>query len=165
MPSKLKSLSMEGNKQIIEYFACSLSLFLFLLLTFCYLVYDSYTETDPVQAALEGVDKFKKEFFEVIIVDTSGRHKQETELFDEMKQIEQVIVSADLLFVVVIAYMILFLLFHNKKKPDNIIFVMDGSIGQAAEAQAKAFKEAVNVGSVIMTKMDGHAKGGGALSA
>jgi len=42
---------------------------------------------------------------------------------------------------------------------------MDGSIGQAAEAQAKAFKEAVNVGSVIMTKMDGHAKGGGALSA
>jgi len=42
---------------------------------------------------------------------------------------------------------------------------MDGSIGQAAEAQAKAFKEAVNIGSVIMTKMDGHAKGGGALSA
>ena len=51
------------------------------------------------------------------------------------------------------------------QKPDNVIFVMDGSIGQAALAQAKAFKEAVNVGSVIMTKMDGHAKGGGALSA
>lgn len=42
---------------------------------------------------------------------------------------------------------------------------MDASIGQAAEPQARAFKEAVNVGSVIMTKMDGHAKGGGALSA
>jgi len=42
---------------------------------------------------------------------------------------------------------------------------MDASIGQAAEAQAKAFKETVNVGSVIITKLDGHAKGGGALSA
>lgn len=42
---------------------------------------------------------------------------------------------------------------------------MDGTIGQAAEAQAKAFKEASNFGSIIMTKMDGHAKGGGAISA
>jgi hypothetical protein len=42
---------------------------------------------------------------------------------------------------------------------------MDGSIGQSAEIQAKNFKNAVNVGSVIMTKMDGHAKGGGAISA
>jgi signal recognition particle subunit SRP54 len=51
------------------------------------------------------------------------------------------------------------------KDPDNIIFVMDGSIGQAADAQARAFKETVDVGSVIITKMDGHAKGGGAISA
>lgn len=42
---------------------------------------------------------------------------------------------------------------------------MDGSIGQACFAQAKAFKEAVRVGSVIITKLDGHAKGGGSLSA
>ncbi len=42
---------------------------------------------------------------------------------------------------------------------------MDGSIGQAAFDQAKAFKAKVPVGSVIMTKLDGHAKGGGALSA
>ena len=42
---------------------------------------------------------------------------------------------------------------------------MDASIGQACEAQAKAFKEKVDVGSVIITKLDGHAKGGGALSA
>ncbi|KAH7972963.1 hypothetical protein HPB52_019611 [Rhipicephalus sanguineus] len=50
-------------------------------------------------------------------------------------------------------------------KPDNIIFVMDASIGQACEAQARAFKEKVDVGAVIVTKLDGHAKGGGALSA
>ena len=50
-------------------------------------------------------------------------------------------------------------------QPDNTIFVMDSSIGQQCFAQAKAFNEAVNVGSVIITKMDGHSKGGGALSA
>ena len=42
---------------------------------------------------------------------------------------------------------------------------MDSSIGQACFEQAKAFRETVNVGSVIVTKLDGHAKGGGALSA
>lgn len=42
---------------------------------------------------------------------------------------------------------------------------MDATIGQACEAQARAFKEKVDVGSVIITKLDGHAKGGGALSA
>ena len=42
---------------------------------------------------------------------------------------------------------------------------MDATIGQACEAQAKAFKDRVNIGSIIITKLDGHAKGGGALSA
>ncbi|KAL1936641.1 hypothetical protein VTP01DRAFT_775 [Rhizomucor pusillus] len=103
--------------------------------------YGSYTETDPVAIALEGVEKFKADKFEIIIVDTSGRHKQEAELFEEMKQIAAAV------------------------EPDSTIFVMDGTIGQAAEGQAKAFKEAANFGSIIMTKMDGHAKGGGAISA
>lgn len=49
--------------------------------------YGSYTETDPVAIAAQGVAKFKKERFDVIIVDTSGRHKQESELFEEMVQI------------------------------------------------------------------------------
>jgi len=55
--------------------------------------------------------------------------------------------------------------FHVFQKPDLIIFVMDSSIGQAAFDQAQAFKQMVAVGAVIITKMDGHAKGGGALSA
>lgn len=101
----------------------------------------SYTETDPVEIAREGVELFKQEGFEIIIVDTSGRHKQEQALFDEMKQVQQVV------------------------QPDEIIFVMDSSIGQACFDQASAFKKAVPVGSVIITKLDGHAKGGGALSA
>lgn len=103
--------------------------------------YGSYTEVDPVVIAQEGVEMFKKEGFEFIIVDTSGRHKQEESLFEEMLAVA------------------------NAVNPDNIIFVMDATIGQACEAQARAFKEKVNVGSVIITKLDGHAKGGGALSA
>jgi len=103
--------------------------------------FGSYMETDPVQLALDGVDKFKKEGFEIIIVDTSGRHKQEVELFEEMRQI------------------------FDAAKPDNVIFVMDGTIGQAAEPQARAFQGTVNIGSIIVTKLDGHAKGGGAISA
>ncbi|GFW66823.1 signal recognition particle 54 kDa protein [Trichonephila clavipes] len=103
--------------------------------------YGSYTEVDPVVIAQEGVDKFKNENFEIIIVDTSGRHKQEDSLFEEMLQVS------------------------NATNPDNIIFVMDASIGQACEAQARAFKDKVDVGAVIVTKLDGHAKGGGALSA
>jgi signal recognition particle subunit SRP54 len=51
------------------------------------------------------------------------------------------------------------------QKPDLVIFVMDGSIGQAAFDQAQAFKQSASVGAVIVTKLDGHAKGGGALSA
>ena len=56
-------------------------------------------------------------------------------------------------------------LISQAAQPDSIIFVMDGSIGQAAEAQANAFKDAVPVGSIILTKMDGAGRGGGALSA
>ncbi|KAL3069432.1 hypothetical protein niasHS_018157 [Heterodera schachtii] len=103
--------------------------------------YGSYTEVDPVIIAANGVDKFKNDGFEMIVVDTSGRHKQEVALFEEMLQVS------------------------NAVKPDNVVFVMDASIGQACEAQARAFKDSVDVGSVIITKLDGHAKGGGALSA
>lgn len=118
--------------------------------------FGSYTETDPVVIAAQGVVKFKKERFEVIIVDTSGRHKQESELFQEMVQISEAV------------------------KPNMTVLVLDASIGlcflcraiscshfagQAAEAQSRAFKESADFGAIIVTKMDGHAKGGGAISA
>lgn len=53
----------------------------------------SYTEMDPVIIAAEGVEKFKGENFEIIIVDTSGRHKQEDSLFEEMLQVSNAVVS------------------------------------------------------------------------
>lgn len=54
--------------------------------------YGSYTEVDPVVIAQEGVEMFKKEGFELIIVDTSGRHKQEESLFEEMLAVANAIV-------------------------------------------------------------------------
>ncbi|KAL8976153.1 MAG: hypothetical protein Q9205_007787 [Flavoplaca limonia] len=103
--------------------------------------FGSLTSTDPAQVAAEGVAKFKKERFEIIIVDTSGRHRQEKDLFDEMTQIQSAI------------------------KPDQTIMVLDATIGQQAEAQSKAFKETADYGAIIITKTDGHASGGGAISA
>ena len=49
--------------------------------------YGSYTETDPAVIAAKGVDEFKKASHDLIIVDTSGRHKQEESLFEEMRQV------------------------------------------------------------------------------
>ncbi|KAK4536269.1 hypothetical protein CDCA_CDCA08G2294 [Cyanidium caldarium] len=103
--------------------------------------YGSYESTDAVQVARDGVEMFRQQAMEVIVVDTSGRHKQEAALFEEMAQLEAAV------------------------QPDHIVFVMDGSMGQAAYDQALAFRQRVRVGSVILTKMDGHARGGGALSA
>lgn len=103
--------------------------------------FGSHTETDPIAISTAGVARFKRERFEVIIVDTSGRHRQETELFEEMKQISAGVA------------------------PNLTIMVLDGAIGQAAEAQTRAFKDAAGFGAIILTKMDGHAKGGGAISA
>ena len=49
--------------------------------------YGSYTETDPAVIASKGVEEFKKANHDLIIVDTSGRHKQEESLFEEMRQV------------------------------------------------------------------------------
>lgn len=103
--------------------------------------FGSLTSTDPALVAAEGVAKFKKERFDIIIVDTSGRHRQEKDLFDEMTQIQRAIT------------------------PDQTIMVLDATIGQQAEAQSKAFKETADYGAIIITKTDGHAAGGGAISA
>ena len=97
--------------------------------------YGSYSETDPARIAAAGVAKFREEGRDLIIVDTSGRHKQEEALFEEMRQVAAA------------------------ANPDSTIFVMDGSIGQAAQEQARAFRDAVDVGAVILTKMDGGARG------
>lgn len=95
---------------------------------------------DPVAVAREGVAKFRKSDFELILVDTSGRHTQEDALFSEMRGLVDAV------------------------NPDNIVFVMDAGIGQSAQEQAEGFKRAVPVGGIILTKLDGAERAGGALS-
>jgi signal recognition particle subunit SRP54 len=94
---------------------------------------------DPIKVVNEGLKQFNDK--DLIIVDTSGRHKEEQELIKEMKMLEKNI------------------------KPDEVMLVIDGTIGQQALAQAKAFNEATPIGSIMVTKLDGSARGGGALSA
>lgn len=93
---------------------------------------------DPVKISRDGVKKF--DGYEVVILDTSGRHKEEKSLILEMQQIASAV------------------------EPQEIILVLDGTIGQQASAQAAAFNEATEVGSIIVAKLDGSARGGGALS-
>jgi signal recognition particle subunit SRP54 len=102
-------------------------------------LYGDLKAKDPVKIALDGLKQFYDK--DVIIIDTAGRHKEEQELIKEMKMLEQSI------------------------KPDEVILVIDGTIGQQAMLQAKAFNEATPIGSILVTKLDGSARGGGALSA
>ncbi len=96
---------------------------------------------DSIKLAKEGVKQLKKERLELIVVDTAGRHRKEEALMEEMHQIAKAI------------------------GPDEIMLVVDGTIGQQAKEQAAAFKAATDIGSILITKLDGTAKGGGALSA
>ncbi|MHA1218325.1 MAG: signal recognition particle receptor subunit alpha [Candidatus Heimdallarchaeaceae archaeon] len=104
-------------------------------------VYGDPENKNTVKIAADGVKKFLDEKYNTIIIDTAGRHKEEKALLKEMKELTV------------------------KIKPDEIVLVVDGNLGQAAHDQASAFAEVTKVGSVIVTKMDGSAKGGGSLSA
>lgn len=98
-------------------------------------------EKDAVKLAKKGVDDMRKRGIELILLDTSGRHREETGLIKEMRDISKGV------------------------KPQEIILVVDGTLGQQAGTQAAAFKDATKIGSIVVTKLDGSAKGGGALSA
>jgi signal recognition particle subunit SRP54 len=102
-------------------------------------VYGEPKEKKSEKIALRGLKQFKD--YDVVIVDTAGRHKEEKGLIDEMKRLEKAI------------------------KSDEAILVIDGTIGQQAAVQARAFHEATPIGSILVSKLDGSARGGGALSA
>ncbi len=94
---------------------------------------------DAVALTERGLKAVEK--YDVKIIDTAGRHALEKELIKEMEEINSV------------------------AKPEHKLLVMDASIGQTASDQAKAFNESIGLTGVIITKLDGTAKGGGALSA
>jgi len=102
-------------------------------------LYGDPDNKDALDLARKGLKEFKKQ--DLIIVDTAGRHKEEKDLLDEMEQISAVV------------------------EPDEVMLVIDGTIGQQAREQALAFSQTTKIGSIVITKLDGSAKGGGALSA
>lgn len=104
-------------------------------------VYGEEESRDAVGIATNGLEHFKEQNLDVIIIDTAGRHKEETGLLEEMREM------------------------HKVATPDLVLLVIDGTMGQQAFNQAKAFHEAAPVGGIILTKLDGTAKGGGALAA
>jgi signal recognition particle subunit SRP54 len=97
-------------------------------------------EKDAVKIVKNAMKDLKPRV-DVLIVDTAGRHKLDNDLIEEMKNI------------------------FKAANPEEKFLVMDAAVGQQAESQARAFHDAVGVTGVIITKLDGTAKGGGALSA
>ena len=104
-------------------------------------VYGNEGSADPIEIVRSGLAYFTPQNPDFVIIDTAGRHKEEAGLLKEMNSIYEI------------------------SKPDLVILVVDGTIGQQAYSQAKAFHEFARVGGIIVTKLDGTAKGGGALAA
>jgi len=102
--------------------------------------FPSTTQQDPVDIAQGAIAEAKKKFFDVVIVDTAGRLAIDEDMMAEIKRLNQAVNSIETLFVV------------------------DAMTGQDAANTAKAFNEALPLTGVILTKVDGDARGGAALS-
>ena len=95
---------------------------------------------NPVEVAKDAIKHAKQKLFSVVIVDTAGRLAVDEELMVEAKNIRKAI------------------------DPDEVLFVIDSMIGQDAVNVAKAFEDGVGITGVVLTKLDGDARGGAALS-
>ena len=103
-------------------------------------VYEQGTDRDPVDIARWALDQAKRDGKDVLIVDTSGRLHVDEKLMQELKDIRKAV------------------------RPTSILLVVDAMTGQDAVNVAEQFSEAVDFDGVIMTKLDGDARGGAALS-
>lgn len=96
-------------------------------------------DKDPFKGAKEGLEQFAKS--DVIIFDTAGRNALDSELADELKKLGEII------------------------KPDEVLLAIPADIGKIARKQSEEFNKLVGITGVVVTKMDGTAKAGGALAA
>jgi signal recognition particle subunit SRP54 len=103
-------------------------------------VYSDRTTTDVVKIAKAGLDQSRRERDRVVIVDTAGRLQIDEDMMQELERLKAAI------------------------KPDEILLVADGMTGQEAVKIAQGFHQRLTVTGVILTKMDGDARGGAALS-
>src|SRR5262249_38718592 len=103
-------------------------------------VYEQGTDANPVDIAKWALDRAKREGKDVLIVDTAGRLHVDEALMSELAEIRKV------------------------TSPDDILLVVDAMTGQDAVNVAEQFAEVVQFDGVIMSKLDGDARGGAALS-
>src|SRR5207244_5073618 len=95
---------------------------------------------DPVEAASTGVARAREAGLDTVIVDTAGRLQVDADLMDELVRIRDAV------------------------RPMNVLLVLDAMTGQEAVNVARAFEERVAFDGVVLTKLDGDARGGAALS-
>lgn len=104
------------------------------------LFHPSSAADKPVAIAKLALEAARKQFVDVLLVDTAGRLHVDTEMMDEIRQL------------------------HHTVKPQETLFVVDSMTGQDAATSARAFDDALALTGVILTKTDGDARGGAALS-
>ncbi len=102
--------------------------------------FPSHALQKPVDIAKAAIDAAKKEAMDVLLIDTAGRLHIDTDMMNEIKEL------------------------HKATAPVETLFVVDAMTGQDAAVTAKAFDEALPVTGIIITKIDGDARGGAALS-
>ena len=97
---------------------------------------------DPAAAAFEAIQVSKKKKTDILLIDTAGRLQNKSDLMQELVKVVNVIKKV------------------KKDAPENVILVLDATTGQNIISQVEVFQEMVNVTGLIMTKLDGSAKGG-----
>lgn len=97
---------------------------------------------DPSSVVYDGLDIAKKENYDVVLIDTAGRLQNKVNLMNELAKINKVIKM------------------HIDDAPHETLLVIDATTGQNGIAQAKSFKEITNITGIVLTKLDGTAKGG-----
>ena len=98
--------------------------------------------TDPAGVIYDGLVKAKEENIDIVLVDTAGRLQNKVNLMKELEKINKVIGT------------------HIKGAPQETLLVIDASTGQNGILQAQSFKEITNITGIVLTKLDGTAKGG-----
>lgn len=102
----------------------------------------SKENVDPSSIIFDGVTKAKNENYDVVLIDTAGRLQNKTNLMNELEKMNKVIGKI------------------IKEAPHETLLVIDATTGQNGISQAKSFKEITNITGIILTKLDGTAKGG-----
>lgn len=98
--------------------------------------------SDPASVIYDGISKAKNENYDVVLIDTAGRLQNKTNLMEELRKINKVIGNL------------------IPDAPHETLLVVDATTGQNGISQAKSFKEITNVTGIVLTKLDGTAKGG-----